>query len=405
MKKIVYILLVFLMAALAYSCSEEQVGQTPTDKVAPGQVKNPVTESIPGGAKITYDLPNDADLLYVKAVWTVNGVEKNTSASLNSKTLTIKGFGSTDPQTVLLYSVDRSQNMSDPVSVTIVPDTPPVRSILESISMINAFGGIQLSWKNETKEEVSIAVQKKDDKGELNEIDVIYSNSQDGKYNVRNQPAEENEFAVFVRDRWGNISEVKKAILTPYFEERLNKSIITRRILPGDFAGERASRPFTAMLDDIMENTSNFWDINEVTNPMLFTIDLGVTAQISRYTLWHRYGYPYSAVPNVKYWKVYGTNTLSNETSDDYWKETEEGQGWKKDWALLADCVSFKPSGMSNGSPNTQEDVDYYLQGFQFDCSLEAPRVRYIRFHISQTWTGVYTWCIGELSFWGQAFN
>ncbi|MDR0865811.1 MAG: DUF4959 domain-containing protein, partial [Candidatus Symbiothrix sp.] len=202
MKKTVYILLVFLTVALAYSCSEEQVGQTPTDKVAPGPVKNPVAESIPGGATITYDLPGDADLLYVKAVWTVNGVEKNTSASFNSKTLTIKGFGTTDPQTVLLYSVDRSQNMSAPVSITITPDTPPVRSIFESISTLAAFGGFQITWQNEAKEDISIVIQGKDEKGEMNEIEVIYSNSKDGKYMVRNLPAVENEFTLSVRDRW-----------------------------------------------------------------------------------------------------------------------------------------------------------------------------------------------------------
>lgn len=110
-----YITLTALTACLALSmnsCEKDAVGQTPTDNIAPGKVTNVQIQSIPGGARITYDLPTDPDLLYVKAIWIVNGVEKNNTASLNSRTLDVKGFGSTDPQTVRLYSVDRSQNLS-----------------------------------------------------------------------------------------------------------------------------------------------------------------------------------------------------------------------------------------------------------------------------------------------------
>ncbi|GHT38946.1 hypothetical protein AGMMS49965_03690 [Bacteroidia bacterium] len=403
MKKIIYILFVFLSVALVYSCSEEQVGQPATSGVVPGQVRNPVAESIPGGAKITYDLPGDEDLLYVKAVWTVNGVEKNTSASLNSKTLVIKGFGSTDPQTVLLYSVSRSKNVSAPVSVPITPGTPPVRSISETIFMKAAFGGLLITWQNEAKEEISIVVQEKDDEGEMKEIDVIYSNTSDGNYTVRNRPAEEREFAVFVRDRWNNISEVKKAVLTPLYEVKLDKTLMARKILPGDYAGERGSRPWAFMFNDLVTVGSNVWHAQNASLPRLFTIDLSVTAQLSRYTYWHRYGYLYSIDGgNLKYWKVYGTNTLSSETSDDYWTATEEGTGWKKDWTLLADCESFKPSGMAIGSSVTQEDMDYASNGFPFDLPMEAPPVRYIRFHISETWGGIIDWQVEELSFWGQ---
>ncbi|GHT38263.1 hypothetical protein AGMMS49965_01090 [Bacteroidia bacterium] len=410
MKKVIYILFVFLTAALGYGCTEEFVGQPAVDKVAPGQVKNPVAESIPGGAKITYELPDDADLLYVKAVWTINGVEKNATASLHYRSLEIKGFGNTDPQTVALYSVDRSENLSNPVSVSIIPGPPPVTSILESLSMVNAFGGIQLTWKNETKDDISIIVQGKNSIGELTEIEVIYTNSTDGKYVVRNLPAVKREFAVYVRDRWDNISATKNQVLTPLFEEKLNKKLFARKLLPGDNPSERPTGSSGGGWDNLYDDDlgiSNwsFWYANIGQSPIFFTIDLGITAKLSRYALWHfmnSYSYMYSGHENLKYWKVYGTNTLSAETSLDYWTATAEGTGWKQDWTMLADCESFKPSGMAPGSPVTQEDRDYATRGFQFDFPLEAPPMRYLRFHVTGTWHGGDSFLIGEVTFWGQ---
>jgi hypothetical protein len=398
MKKIVYILFAFLLTAIMYSCKEEFVGQTPTNSVAPGKVINPQWVSLPGGAKITYDLPTDDDLLYVKAVYTLNGKEKNTSASLHNKTLEVQGFGTTDPQVIQLYCVDRSENYSEPVSIEIVPGTPPVRTIFESLTMEAAFGGIQLIWQNINKADIAIYVQVKGDDGEWNEVDVVYTNVADGKYNVRGMDAVEKEFNVYIRDRWDNVSDSKTEKFTPIPEEKLDKTKWTRKILLGDNDTESAFGPWSKIKNDIWE-TDDIWETSVGKTPILFTVDLGTTTKLSRYALWHRGHGDWEYIHhNPKYWTVWGTDVLSTTNDAAYWTATEGG--WKNDWIQLADCVSLKPSGMD--TPVTQEDRNYANQGFQFDMPLNAPPVRYIRFHVTATWDNGDMLHVSELTFWGM---
>ncbi|MDR1896084.1 MAG: DUF4959 domain-containing protein [Prevotellaceae bacterium] len=395
------------------SCKEDTIGQTPSDSTPPAKVKNVRAVSIPGGAQITYDLPDDPDMLYVKAVWTVNGVEKNNTASLNTRTLEIKGFGSTDPQEILLYSVDRSQNVSEPESVTITPDTPPVTTIFESIEVTPAFGGIRITWSNPTGEDLTITVTANDTlsaEGEMKEVDVVYTSLRDGVYSVRGLEPKKRVFGVMVRDRWDNMSPVKTIEETPLYEEKLNKQLWSREELPGDNLSARQSGSggrWLELYDDNIGLTSyNWWYANEPKYPMLFTLDLGVNAKLSRHALWHYMmnngnTYTYGQHLNVKRWKLYGAAEYSASTDEAYWTAEEEGTGWKADWTLLAECVTLKPSGMDN-SAVTQEDADFAVQGFQFDCALDAPPVRYVRFHITETWQNSYEIIIGELTFWGQ---
>jgi len=406
----------FIFAALTvcftvslYSCEEEVVGQTPTDSKAPGKVTNVQATSIPGGARITYDLPSDPDLLYVKAVWIVNGVEKNNTASLNTRVLEVKGFGSTDPQTVKLYSVDRSKNVSEPTEVSITPSTPPVDLIYTSLKMQEAFGGILFKWDNIAEEDVTLVIEGKTPEGEWEELDVVYSNIAEGSYNLRNQPAEQREFSVIVRDRWDNFSQRKTEMLTPLFEEKLDKKLWSRHLLVGDNSSERnygSGGPWIELYDDnIGLTTYNWWYANVPSYPFFFTIDLGVTAKLSRNTLWHYMmnngqTFTYSQHFNVKRWKIYGANTISPTTDETYWKAEGEGEGWKADWFLLADCYSYKPSGMDNNTV-TQADKDYSVGGFSFDMDISAPPVRYVRFHVTETWLNSWEVIIGEITFWG----
>jgi hypothetical protein len=398
MKKIAYILISLLLTATTYSCSEEFVGQTPADSVAPGKIIDPQWDSLPGGAKITYKLPTDDDLLYVKAVYSVNGKEKNTSASLHNKLLEIKGFGTTEPQIVKLYCVDRSENYSEPVAIEIVPGTPPVKTIFESLEMDAAFGGIQLTWTNKTRADIAIYVQVKDDDGEWTEVDVVYTNIVNGKYNVRGMEATEKEFNVYIRDRWDNLSDSKKGVFTPFAEEKLNKTKWTRKILIGDNETQSGFGGWYHINNDIWE-TDDIWETATGKSPVLFTVDLGTTAKLSRYALWHRGNNSWEYIHhNPKYWTVWGTDVLSTSNDSEYWTATEGG--WKNDWILLADCVSDKPTGMD--TPVSQEDRNYAHEGFQFDMPLAAPPVRYIRFHVTATWDNGDMLHISELTFWGQ---
>ena len=59
------ILFILLLGIVATACKDEMfTGQTPVDGVAPLQIKNPEVINVEGGALITYDLPDEEDLLY-----------------------------------------------------------------------------------------------------------------------------------------------------------------------------------------------------------------------------------------------------------------------------------------------------------------------------------------------------
>ena len=390
---------IFLMATL-YGCNEEPVGQTPTDSTPPGKITNPDVVNLPGGARITYTLPDDDDLLYVKAVYYINGVEKTSTATLYANSVEVMGFGSTDEQTVLLYCVDRSENHSDPVPVKIYPETPPVLLIRESMTMEAGFGGVSVFWKNEHKATVVIYLMAADENGDMSVADVVYTSAADGKVNLRNFDDTERLFGVYVRDRWDNYSDTLKGVFTPYKEMELDKSLFRRQILLGDNTTIYSSPQynFENMWDGIVGRSQNIYHQRDESNPNYFTIDLGVTAQLNRYTLWHRVGYEYGNW-NPKRWKVYGTAALSPSTEPAYWIDG----GFKNDWFLLADCYSFKPSG--DGPDVTQEDSEYAAPGFGFDIPFDIPPVRFIRFQMEESWIGVMGFHIAEVTFWGTVIE
>jgi hypothetical protein len=251
MKKIINILLALLLTAVWYGCKEDPRGIVATDSDAPGPVTNPVVESLPGGAKITYQLPNDRDLLYVQAIYTINGVEKNASATLFVDTLVVQGFGTTDPQTINLYAIDRSGNRSVPTPVEIRPGMPPIQLIRESMEMVAGFGGVQVSWINEYKADVVVTILA-DSLGFINEVDAVYSNLEEDKYSVRGLDTTERIFGVYVRDRWDNYSDTVFKALTPLYELKLDK----KKWVRGTFIGDNTDDaywwgPWERICDDI----------------------------------------------------------------------------------------------------------------------------------------------------------
>ena len=143
--------LFLFLSALLVCCTEEYVGQPATDSTPPGKISVVKVESTPGGANIIYKAPSDPDLLYVKAYYELNGKMQNTSASLYTDTLKIVGFGNTDPQTIQVCCVDRSGNEGKAVPVDIKPLTPVVEQVFETIHMVTASGGIQLTWENKVR--------------------------------------------------------------------------------------------------------------------------------------------------------------------------------------------------------------------------------------------------------------
>ena len=92
--KLILPLLLLVVALLTFvACEELEHGPSSTDSVNPSKVENVTITPINGGFNISYDLPKDKDLLYVKAVYTNNkGIEAEVKTSAFNNKIQILGF-------------------------------------------------------------------------------------------------------------------------------------------------------------------------------------------------------------------------------------------------------------------------------------------------------------------------
>lgn len=395
--------------SLLYSCSEDPLGQTPTDSSAPAQVTNVKVENIPSGAKITYTPPTDEDLLYVEARYTINGKQRNVKVSCFEDELTIQGYADMDEHGVELYSVDRSKNYSEPVKVSIKPMENPVFTISRSIEMERGVGGIGIKWKNESEAMVSLQMYAADSLGSMQLVEVLSTQTKIGAYALRGFDDQRRRFAVVVKDHWDNVSDTVSGYFTPRFEQIIPKDGYKRFLLPEDNNTELGgSWAWSKMFDGVAGVDGNGWHVrtNGSGHGVYFTIDLGHKVKLTRYKLWQRGGnWPYRQ-NNPRSWEMYGRvddpEDIYNEHSQndkDYW-----AQGFREDaanWTHLMHCITPKPSGYDNFEI-TSADIEYGNMGHEYEFGEDAPVVRYIRFTINETWGGGDLLNINELSFYGK---
>ena len=108
MNKLKYIFC--LLIILSFSTCEEDNNQ---DSTAPGVLV--VDEIIPtnGGGIISYSLPNESDILFVRAEYTNSlGVDVYRVSSSYNNSIEIDGLNQTTPVSVSLFVVDESENIS-----------------------------------------------------------------------------------------------------------------------------------------------------------------------------------------------------------------------------------------------------------------------------------------------------
>lgn len=380
---------------LFFSCGEDE-GHQPFSKG--GTPPDPVTvthvENIPGGAILTYDLPKSEDLLYVKAVFMSNSKQHEVRVSAYTNTLKIEGFGNTDEQKIQLYSVSRSETPSVPVEVLIQPLTPSIVYIRESLSPEVDFGGFIVNFENEDKAEISMNVIRKDaETNKFVDYHAFYTSRESGIFSVRGLPAIENDFGIYVMDKWNNISDTLFFKLTPWREDYLDKKLFKNKTIQGDVAWNLYEAfPENAYDEKVANGNYAHTDFPQAF-PHRFTLDLGVNVKLSRFKFWQRPGddvlYQHGA---PKRYNIYG-------------RADDPGNGNPGDvllgWTLLMECESIKPSGLPLGQ-NSSEDVEYAALGEEYIFPREIEEVRYIRLEMLESWSGMECSTISEISFWGQ---
>ncbi|GGK47954.1 DUF4959 domain-containing protein [Gramella jeungdoensis] len=389
--KLLTVSIVFILCA----CEENQHEPIFSDKTIPSVIENVIVTPINGGLDIKYDLPNNSDLLYVKAVYTTTkGEEAEVKASSFNNKLQILGFGDTTEKTVRLYSVDRSENTSKPITVSGAPLTPPVTIIQESMEITPDFGGARFTWENALNTPISIELMSTNELGELETIETVYTKQTATKSSLRGYESVPRLFAAVIRDRYDNYSDTIYAktpdkLVVPLFEQRLDKTAFKKVVLENDDNWDAWEGDYWNFFDD--EMTSIVHTQGDKPRPSIMTVDLGANVTLSRFTVHQRlsHGTIHAfAHGNPKTYKVYGA------------KELPGMDGNLDDWILLKDCESIKPSGSPLGT-NTDEDIDHLWAGDEYTFD-EAIEIRYFRFAVFSTWDGAGYINASEMTFWGN---
>lgn len=411
MKKI-YIIscLALLLAAVVFtSCTEDELGPFFNDGTPPPAVTEVQVENMPGGAKISYKVPEDKDVLLVEAKYKLdNGNEVYARSSIFNNFVIIEGLRKAESQQVEIFTVDKSGNKSSGQSVTIEPTTSPIDLLQQSFVLEPTFGGALIKFDNPTgsRFEIQLVVKEtvKGVEADVHNQSTFIENPQLKSHIFRGFDSEETTFKVLAIDRWDNISDTLSASFTPLLEVMLDESKFARSVLPtdGTILECCGGNFFVDQLWNANNSTSwpNVFHTNDVaadpipalppyTEPNLiaFTIDLGQLANISRIKIFQRGNFDRG---NVRYFELWGVDEIPADNGASF-------NGWHR---LVKDGEIIKPSGLPAGQLSA-EDRAAATAGHDIGTD-PVPTVRYIRLITFENWEGSKWVHMGELEVFGK---
>lgn len=376
MKKL--LLLTILIFTIG-SCSKRDDGDTTPPSVLTIDSVTPTN----GGGIISYTLPNDDDILYVRAEYTnSNGVDVSRASSSYNNSIEIDGLNQTTALTITLYVVDQNYNQSAPIYVELVPLDSFIYLVQESIEVNTDLGGFRITWENIQSKTVYVFVHINN--GTEEEIRILSSNNSSESIAVRGLPSEEITISTRIEDFDENSTTLEeKGTLTPLFEQVIDKStwtLVASQSVNGN-AWEGASANFW---DDVIDTTNNnsdnsyfmIWrDLNggSLDWPLDLVIDLNKNVKITRFTVWQRafwYNGP-SDVPyyfqeeNMKSFNLYASN---------------DAQVWEE----LGQFDIGDPRDSEGNIP--QSALDSAANGHEFELDEVSESFRYLKFRVTSNY-------------------
>jgi hypothetical protein len=376
MKKL---LLLTILIFAVNSCSKQDDGDTTPPSVLTVDSVTPTN----GGGIISYTLPNDDDILYVRAEYTnSNGVDVSRASSSYNNSIEIDGLNQTTALTITLYVVDQNYNQSAPIYVELVPLDSFIYLVQESIEVNTDLGGFRITWENIQSKTVYVFVHINN--GTEEEIRILSSNNSSESIAVRGLPSEEITISTRIEDFDENSTTLEeKGTLTPLFEQVIDKStwtLVASQSVNGN-AWEGASANFW---DDVIDTTNNnsdnsyfmIWrDLNggSLDWPLDLVIDLNKNVKITRFTVWQRafwYNGP-SDVPyyfqeeNMKSFNLYASN---------------DAQVWEE----LGQFDIGDPRDSEGNIP--QSALDSAANGHEFELDEVSESFRYLKFRVTSNY-------------------
>ena len=183
------------------SCNENENG----DSVPPGSLTIENIVPTNGGGILSYSLPNDSDILFVRAEYANSlGDDVYRVSSSHNNSIEIDGLNQNTPVIVRLYVVDENENISEPTEVEFTPLPSFIYLVQESISLSAELGGVRIQWENIAEKTVYVHLHIVN--GDDEEIRILSSDKEFENISVRGLEAVEMTFLTKVEDFDGNIT-------------------------------------------------------------------------------------------------------------------------------------------------------------------------------------------------------
>lgn len=402
-----------MMTVMLFSCSKvvDYKDVVSSDKTKPEPVSHVQVKNEAGAAIITYDLPASENILYVQATYMINDkVSRQTKSSFYSDTIHVGGFARSQDYKVTLHTVSRANVMSDPVEVTVHPETPPYLAAFPEIETKADFGGININVLNRFKADLGIITIAKD--AVTKQFEIInqnYTNRDTISYSLRGYDTIPKEFGIYITDPWENKSDTLFVTVKPIYEVQMDKSKFNSYVLPTD-----ARTGFGWEIQNLWNGNTGSpgyhteQPIQPLVWPAVITFDMGQAAKLSRYTIWNR-GIDGSGnwlwqagAPQT--WTLWGRESSPvDETLPSGPGAPGVGETSPNGWINLGTFQLLpKPSGLPNPQ-YTNADLDFWNAGFSYNFSLDLPKVRYIRFQCLENASLTNNFFnIAEMTFWGD---
>ncbi|RYF24948.1 MAG: DUF4959 domain-containing protein [Flavobacteriales bacterium] len=392
-------LLLLGLTVIFSSCEETKIGPLENNTTPPGQVSNVSVKNGPGNATLSYVLPTDKDLLYIKAVYYLaNGQEMEVKSSYYGSSLLLEGFGDTEEHEVKVYAVNRSEVASEPVIVKVTPLENPIWGFFRSLTAIADFGGLNFKGKNPSEASLALEILRLNEAKNVYEpipkIRGIYTSAIDVDQSVRGLDTLPQKFAITVRDRWLNYTDTLFTTIKPLYETALPKSSYRAITLPTDATQEYTSTALDRMWDgNIIDWPSVNLTKPGVLTPQWVTFDLGRTATLSRIVIWN-----YPEYLNAGRTYYYGGNLKDFEI---WGSDNPPADGSFNNWEMLGTFASTKPSKSGYGI-QTNEDYLFANAGINYSFPIGSKKVRYLRIKSNLNWQGTTFMSISEVQVYGD---
>jgi len=389
-KAVLFLLFIFVTII---SCSEnENIDTTP-----PGILSNISVIPTNGGGIISYSLPSDDDILYVKAVYTNSqGEEVFRVSSKHNSSVEVNGLSQSTPVNVKLLVVDLNENISEIVAIEFTPLESFIFFVQESIQIAPDLGGVKITWENIASKTVFVYVHILEGADET--IRILSSNNAQESIFIRGLAPSEITISTKVEDFDGNITELEeKGKYTPLFEEKIDKStwtLVSGQSINGNAYEGKTVNFWDDVVDTVETDADNSYFIATRDNnggslnfPLDIVIDLHKNVKMQRFIVWQRaYWYQGGGITyhyqeeNIKSFNLYASSDAQT-------------------WSLMGEFDIGDPRNGAGEIPATafQEAID----GHEFSLQNTSEAFRYLKFQITSNYGSTQITVGSEITLFG----